>query len=84
MGSSCFARGNDRNLEVCEDFLARHGLKDDVDIVLEGSLCAGNCAKGPVVKVNDKLYTGVDKGVMNDIMEKLFPISDESRLHDRK
>ena len=73
MGSSCFARGNEKNLEVCEAFLAAHGLRDDVDVELGASLCTGNCAQGPVVVVDGKTYLNVDPGVMKDILERAFP-----------
>lgn len=73
MGSSCFARGNEGNLSFCEEFLAARGLQDEVDVDLSGSLCTGNCAGGPVVVVNDRVYTRVDRGVMNDILTGLFP-----------
>jgi NADH:ubiquinone oxidoreductase subunit E len=73
MGSSCFARGNEKNLAFCEEFLAARGLTDEVDVELGASLCTGNCAHGPVVVVNDKVCTDVDTGVMRDILEKLFP-----------
>ena len=73
MGSSCFARGNEKNLAVCEEFLSAHGLKDEVDVDLGASLCTGNCAEGPVVIVDGKTYKNVDRGVMADILEKTFP-----------
>lgn len=73
MGSSCFARGNERNLEACEKFLESRGLKDEVDVELGASLCTGNCANGPVVIVDGKTYMQVDPGVMMDILQKTFP-----------
>lgn len=73
MGSSCFARGNEKTVEACEDFLAERGLKDEVDVDLGASLCTGHCAEGPVVVVDGKVYTHVDPLVMRDILEKLFP-----------
>ena len=75
MGSSCFARGNEKNVELCEKFLAARGLRDEVDVVLGASLCTGNCATGPIVIVNDKVHTQVDAGVMTDLLEELFPAS---------
>ena len=45
----------------------------EVDVELEGSLCKGRCADGPIILVDDKVYTKVDSGVMLDIMKKLFP-----------
>ncbi len=73
IGSSCFSRGNERNVEVVQKFLDENNLKDEVDVELEGSLCKGRCADGPIILVDDKVYTKVDSGVMLDIMKKLFP-----------
>jgi len=73
MGSSCFARGNEKNVEACERFLAERGLKDEVDVELGASLCTGNCSNGPVVIVDGKTYTHVDPLVMRDILNKVFP-----------
>ena len=73
MGSSCFARGNEKTVEACESFLAGRGLKDEVDVDLGASLCTGHCAEGPVVVVDGKVYTHVEPLVMRDILEKIFP-----------
>ena len=73
IGSSCFSRGNERNVEVIQKYLEEHNLKDDVDVELEGSLCQGRCADGPIVVVDGQVYTKVDRGVMLDLMKKLFP-----------
>ena len=73
MGSSCFARGNEKTVEACESFLAERGLKVEVDVDLGASLCTGHCAEGPVVVVDGKVYTHVDPLVMRDILEKIFP-----------
>ena len=73
MGSSCFARGNEKTVEACESFLAERGLKDEVDVDLGASLCTGHCAEGPVVVVDGKVYTHVDPLVLRDILEKIFP-----------
>ena len=73
MGSSCFARGNEKNVALCEKFLAERGLRDDVDVELGAVLCTGNCAKGPIVIINGEIHTGVDQGVMRDLLERTFP-----------
>lgn len=73
MGSSCFARGNEANLALCEAFLSERGLQDEVDVDLGGALCTGNCATGPIVIVDGRTYTKVDAGVMSDILNTLFP-----------
>ncbi|HBJ95784.1 MAG TPA: electron transport complex protein RnfG [Lentisphaeria bacterium] len=73
IGSSCFARGNELNVEVIQKYLEEHHLKDEVDLELQGALCQGRCADGPIVVVDDQIYTKVDRGVMLDLMKKLFP-----------
>ncbi len=73
IGSSCFARGNAANVEVAEKFLQQHGLKDDVDVDLSGGLCTGNCADGPIVFVDDQLYTHVNREKMLEILNSTFP-----------
>ena len=73
MGSSCFARGNEGNLAFCEEFLAARGLQDEVDLELGGSLCTGNCAAGPIVIIDGRVYTKVDRGVLGDLLNQIFP-----------
>ena len=58
MGSSCFARGNNRNIEVIQDYLSSQSLPPGVDLV--GHLCQGHCKSGPNVTINDKMYHEVD------------------------
>ena len=73
MGSSCFARGTEKNLSLCEKFLAARGLQDEVDLVLGACLCKGRCSEGPVVVIDGREHTSVDEGVMSDLLENLFP-----------
>lgn len=73
IGSSCFARGNAENVKIVEDFIAKRGLTDELDIELSGGLCTNNCPDGPIVIVNDKIYKHVNSDVMLDIMESYFP-----------
>ena len=73
MGSSCFARGNENNLKVIQDYLERHDLTDDIDIELSGTLCLGKCGTGPNVIINKQMYNKVNEGVMLDILKSLFP-----------
>jgi NADH:ubiquinone oxidoreductase subunit E len=58
MGSSCFSRGNNRNIEVIKDYLSSKPLPPDVD--LTGHLCQGHCQAGPNVTINEKMYHEVD------------------------
>lgn len=68
MGSSCFARENKRNLYLIEEFLKNHSLTDSVRI--EGSLCMGDCGRGPNLKVNGTMYHGVLEEHVLEILEQ--------------
>lgn len=70
MGSSCFSRGNEENLAVLEDYLARHGLTARVD--LAGSRCEGSCTEGPNLTVNGCRYRHVDRETLLDILHETF------------
>ena len=68
MGSSCFARGNEENLRVLEDFVARHGL--DAEIEPAGSRCEGLCARGPNLAIDDTMHHEVDPGTLVDLLRE--------------
>ena len=58
MGSSCFSRGNNRNIEVLQDHVTAHPLPDGVE--LTGHLCEGHCKEGPNLTINGKMHHEVD------------------------
>lgn len=58
MGSSCFSRGNNRNIEVVQHFIAQNSLNASVDV--RGHLCEGLCKSGPNLVIDGKLYQEVD------------------------
>jgi NADH:ubiquinone oxidoreductase subunit E len=66
LGSSCFARGNKATLKAIMKFLDDHDLKEKVNF--HGGHCFGNCADGPNISINGKLYTGVDENGIIDIL----------------
>lgn len=70
LGSSCFARGNDVNLEIIKRFLADHGLKEQVDF--RGHLCANACNKGPVLKIDGITYYEVDASQIETLLCNVF------------
>ncbi|MDO4551837.1 MAG: (2Fe-2S) ferredoxin domain-containing protein [Planctomycetia bacterium] len=72
IGSSCFSRGNAKNVEIVEKYLEEHGLQDDVDVELRGTLCSGQCTDGPIVTVNGKIYRQVDRGMILEILKDIF------------
>jgi NADH:ubiquinone oxidoreductase subunit E len=66
MGSSCFARGNELNLKIIEQYLKEKGL--DAEIKLSGSCCEGNCAEGPNIMINGEIFQGVEKETLIDLL----------------
>jgi NADH:ubiquinone oxidoreductase subunit E len=58
MGSSCFSRGNNRNIEVIQEHLGAPAPPAGVE--LTGHLCQGHCKEGPNVTINGKMYHEVD------------------------
>jgi NADH:ubiquinone oxidoreductase subunit E len=63
MGSSCFARGNNRNIEVLKDLAASRPR--GVGCELTGCLCQGQCTLGPNLMIEGQTYHEIDPvGVM--------------------
>lgn len=58
MGSSCFSRGNNRNIEVLQNAIA--SSEPNVRIEAKGHLCEGLCKNGPNIIIDGKLYNEVD------------------------
>ena len=57
MGSSCYARGNDENIETLENYINEH--KEDSKIELIGLRCTNKCEKGPIIIINGKEYCNI-------------------------
>ncbi len=70
MGSSCFARGNDRNLKLLQTFLKERELEDRV--FLRGSRCEGHCMVGPNLTIEGKLFSRITPEDLQDLLEKIF------------
>ena len=70
MGSSCFARGNEENLRVIEDFLKSNNLQ--AEVLLSGRCCAGICSEGPNIIIDDTTYSHVSKEALIDILNREF------------
>ena len=54
MGSSCFARGNEQNLEFIEKYIKENKLEAKIEVF--GARCENICEKGPNVIINDTIY----------------------------
>ena len=70
MGSSCFARGNEENLRVIEDFLKSNNLQ--AEVLLSGRCCAGICSEGPNIIIDETTYSHVSKEALIDILNREF------------
>jgi len=70
MGSSCFARGNDVNLEYIENFIKENNL--DAKVELYGARCENLCAKGPSIVINDTRYEQMNIEKLKTILEGLL------------
>jgi len=57
LGSACYSRGNGEAIDILEDFIRSEALEEHVS--LKGRLCAEECAKGPCIHINGKLYSEV-------------------------
>ncbi len=73
LGSSCFSRGNEKNVQIVENYLKQCNLMDEVDLELSGALCQGRCAEGPIVAINGEIFAAVDPGVMLELLKKYLP-----------
>jgi NADH:ubiquinone oxidoreductase subunit E len=69
MGSSCFARGNGRHLEIIEDYIEENN--SSIDIELAGCRCTGECASGPNIIVDGEIVNDIDETSLISILKKL-------------
>ena len=74
MGSSCFARGNSKNLQIIQNFIEKNHL--DAEIQLTGLRCCNNCSKGPNITIDETEYNNIDNGTLLDILEKHYKIKE--------
>ena len=67
MGSACFAKGNQDNLEFIKQYIEENNL--DSEIIITGSLCENKCEIGPRVLIDGKEYTNVTKENLEKILK---------------
>lgn len=65
MGSSCFTRGNNKVIEVIKKYIS----DTEVNLSLKGNLCNEYCPKGPVIKIDDKVFYEVSPENVLDIIK---------------
>jgi len=69
MGSSCYARGNRRNLEVIQEAIRRENLH--ARVTLRGCLCEEACREGPHIRIGGRRFDAVDPIAAVDLMDRL-------------
>ena len=67
MGSSCFARGNEQNLEFIEKYIKENGLEAEIE--LAGNRCEGKCATGPNIIIDGVEYTEMNEEKLEKILK---------------
>jgi NADH:ubiquinone oxidoreductase subunit E len=67
MGSACFSRGSKKIVDAVNAYFDNN-LPENV--FLHGSLCTGNCEKGPVIIVDDEVYTELNDEKVFDVLSK--------------
>ncbi len=71
LGSSCFSRGNNTNVEIIQKYLKEHHL--EADVRFSGHLCEESCSKGPVVSIDEHVYEEVNMSRLYKILQDEFP-----------
>ena len=67
MGSACFAKGNQDNLEFIKEYIEENNL--DAEITIVGALCENKCSEGPRIIVNEKEYTNITKERIKEVLD---------------
>ena len=70
LGSSCFARGNNKNLQIISKYLKDNNLEAEIE--LTGLRCCNLCSKGPNTTINGQEDDNVDQGTLIDILDRTF------------
>ena len=69
MGSACFAKGNQENLEIIKEYISNNGL--DAKVTIVGALCENKCEHGPRIFVNNQEFSKVDENKLIEILKDL-------------
>lgn len=70
MGSACFTRGNDRNVDIVKDYLKTNNL--EAMVIFKGCLCNNRCKAAPVITINDEVFERVVPQAVSEILDHIF------------
>ena len=69
MGSACFAKGNQENLEYIKSFIEENSL--DAQIKITGALCENKCSVGPRIYIDNIEHIQVSRTELINLLEDL-------------
>lgn len=69
MGSACFAKGNQENLEFIKEYIKKNNLEAEIKII--GALCENKCNLGPRVIINEVEYHQVNRFQLEELLKEL-------------
>ena len=69
MGSACFAKGNQENLEFIKEYIRENNLDSEVKII--GALCENKCNVGPRIIINDQEYHQVNRFRLEELLKEI-------------
>jgi len=72
LGSSCFSRGNKESLQIIHQYIKDNKLENKV--YFHGGHCFGDCQKGPILKINNKIIEDVKPTEITEILDSVFNI----------
>ena len=72
MGSACFAKGNQENLEYIKQYVADNNLDAQINII--GSLCENKCDSGPRVIIDNIEYSNVTQETIKKDLDSVTKI----------
>ncbi len=64
MGSSCFTRGNNKNITMIKNYFEGK----DREVKISGCLCEDDCMNGPHIRINGRKFSDVTEEKMSDIL----------------
>ena len=68
LGSSCFSRKKRDVVSALQDYVNQKNLSDRIN--LKGSHCLGKCSVGPIMLVNEQVYTKLTPSKAISIVEE--------------
>jgi NADH:ubiquinone oxidoreductase subunit E len=70
LGSSCFARGNKKMVQVVQQFLKLYHLEERV--IFHGAHCFGRCGEGPMIQIGDNIEHTDDPDEVRKLLRNHF------------